>query len=347
MNNKTLIKVAKVFGKNSVLPIIETAKCTGNEITFTDLETEVVIPYHTGINVCIPISNLLPVWETFKEPVYGLEVIEEERIRGGIRAIEYTYKVSMSEGKQSIKVHGMDTANFPVSREKQTNQVGVITGKMMPTLLDALDFVSKDNLSPAMLCIEVSDHIAATDAHRLIYEPIETPFTTPILLITNVVKLMDIIGGEWTVYHDTEKQIITLCNEDNVRIAYRAMDAKYPQWRLVVPEITSKTPTAKLNTKEWRKAIKMGAKFGNVAKMGVLHLNGNASYHVEDIDYATEYDTEISAIYKEEIKIAFNWSFLDNILGKCPDQVTMKYWGPGKAAIFEGKYLLMPLMLPE
>lgn len=335
MNIKSIIKAAKLFNKSRVLSILETAKLTGNEIAFSDLETELVIPYHSGITACVPISNLIAAWETFEKPVYALEVTDNVRT------------VFISQGKQTIKMVTDDPDNFPKQRRATETTVGAITADMMPTVLEAMEFTSKDNLRPAMMCVQIADYIAATDAHRLMYVPLEKPFSEPVLLLTNVIKLMDIFGGEWSVTVGKEGEyLVTLENAEGVRITYRAMDHRFPDWKCVVPEVDSTTAVATLDTKELRKAIKMGAKFGNKTNnLCSISLNGKATYHTSDVDFQMEYDTELTVDYSQEIEIGFNWKLLDGILAKCGDKAKMNYFTPKKAVIFEGKYLMMPLML--
>jgi len=346
MNIKSIIKAAKLYNKSRILPILETAKLTGSEMSFSDLETEIVIPYASGITACVPISNLIAAWETFETPVYTLDVKENIRTVGETTHTDYERTVFISQGKQTIKMVTDDPENFPMERRATETTVGTITEAMMPTILEAMEFTSKDNLRPAIMCVQLADHIAATDAHRLMYVPLEKPFSKPVLLLTNVIKLMDIFGGDWSVTVSKEgNYLVTLENAERVRITYRAMDHMFPNWKLVVPEMDSHTAVATLDTKELRKAIKIGAKFGNkYTNLGTISLNGKAMYHTGDADFQMEYDTELTVDYSQEIEIGFNWKLLDGILDKCGDKAKMNYFTPKKAVIFEGKYLLMPLM---
>lgn len=348
MKASTIIKALKLFkNSNSVLPILECAFLNKSKVVLTDLETFVIIPFKTGIKQCVYADHLITALTEFKEPVFT-----EDKNR----------KVFISEGKQKISLMGEDPNNFPkTAGEDRGNYsvVGNISAAQIPLLLEALQFASNDDLRPAMTTVQLHTHIAATDAHRLVMHPLETPFTEDILLTKRVVKLIEIFGGDWTFelsnfeipQNKTDKPnlapIVCLKNTDGVKIYHRMIESKFPQWKVVVPETNTKTPKVIINTKELRKAIKLGIKFANKCtnQCNITLKDGVLNFHTQDVDFGFEYDTSFPAKFKQEISIAFNAKFLDEFAAKCGDEMTVTYSTPTKAIIIDKKYLLMPLML--
>jgi hypothetical protein len=337
-NVKAIIKAAKQFKGSRNLPILECVKLRKDVIEFTDLGVSVQIPYTSGLDVCIAIDAFITMLETLDNPIFKCERTDDK------------FKVFATEGKQTIKVGGENPDNFPVMFERGLafKAIGSLPANVLPLLLDALTFISKDDLRPAMTHVLVKDEIVATNAHLLYHKPIVGPFAEGVLLSRSVIKLMEVFGGDWDVlYHNGESCIVELYNGDGVRIIYKGMDAVYyPNYRMVIPEVTADTPTATINNKSLRAAIKTGAKFaGKGSNQCVVELNGKATYSTQDADFDREYATEFDAEYKEEIRIGFDFKYLDSILDQLGDTVTLNYWTPNKAVILDEHYLLMPIMV--
>lgn len=340
---KTIAKAAKLFKTESVLPILETACLSENTITWNDLETDVTIPFKHGCNSCFNTIRFITVLETFKNPAF--------------KQIDNKGKLSIivSEAKQQIKIGTDEVGDFPISRYEteeaigKFGKIGTLTNKDVVTITDAVDFLSNDDLRPALTQMQLYAHVVATDAHRLHFGKLETPLTGAILMNKKVAKLLAIFECKtWSVelFDNGGFSLVKLSNENGVTISYRMVDAKFPDWKVVIPAITDKSPVAIINKKELRAAIKTGAKFGNnTTKKADIELNSKATYSTSDLDFDTEYTTEIPVVFKEQIQISFNWEFLDNILAKCEnDKIKINYFSPTKAVIIEDKYLLMPLM---
>jgi len=342
----SILKAARLFKNRSVLPILEDVFLNKDKAIFTDLETSVIIPYHTGITQCIPIEHFITVLTEFKAPVFTED-------KGG--------KVFATEGKQKISLTADDPKNYPVTGgENRDNYTlaGVLTSDQMPDLLCALKFVSGDDLRPAMTTVQINKLIASTDAHRLVMLPMKKPFKKEVLIIKKVINLMEVFGGDWTVkisYGEKpkkgEKQNVVpylfLQNTDGIKIYHRMIDARFPQWEVVVPVVDEKTATASIDTKELRKAIKTGLKFANKATyQGNITLKkGTLYYHTQDIDFGFEYDTSFPATFTKDIEIGFNSKFLDEFAALCGDTMSIQYTDSNKAIVIDEKYLLMPLML--
>jgi len=332
-SNKNLIKTARLFKNPSVvLPILDCALLLEDKIIFCDLENFISIPYKTGISATVPNGQLITVLDNFKKPSFKKK----------------EFSVFISEGKQTVEIFSEDTGNYPaMPAHSEAEMIGDIPESEIADILDASEFTSKDFLRPVMMRIQVWDHIAATDAHRLFFLKKQNPLSSQILLTDKAAKLMGIFQGNWRVKKD--KFVVSLTNEEGVIIYFKYDDLNFPSWKDVLPKVTDKTSSAIFDVKEMLAAIKMGSKFGNhSSKQGVISLAEKVcNYSTDDADFSTGYCAEISVNFDKPIEIAFNWDFLSHILGKFKEERTVKmhYFDQKKGAIFGGKYLIMPLMM--
>lgn len=341
---KIIIQIAKLFVNHAaVLPAIDSVALMGKVIQFTSLDIFVTIPYITGVKAFIDISQFIAAQETLKDPSFK---------------IDKSMKVSMSEGKQVIRVPGYDLGNFPKIHDGDFKFIGAIYEKELPVLKNSLTFISNDDLRPSMTYTYVHDHIVATDAHRLMFVKLEEPLKEPVFIDRKVTKVMDLVGGDWkievtpkvksTTLEYYESRFMRLTNSSGISIVARQDDLKYPQWEIVVPPIED-TPYVVLDKKEVLSIIKTGKKFGNRALNQVVFNLGGASSQLEfaDADYSTSYTSDLSSLVdpKKAITIAFNWDFVTDILNLSGNEVKMYYWKSSKAVVFDKTFLLMPLMM--
>lgn len=340
MTHSQIIKAAKLFKNNSVLPVLDCVAIDKNILMFHDLENCISIPFKTGVQGCIEGSNFIAAMEAFKTPVF-------EQDKGS--------NIIITEGKQRIKLQKEILDNYPKMIgydciDKMNNE-GAISADLLPTLQDALEFTSNDDLRPALTVVLVGSHIVSTDAHRMMFVKMQTALKNEILINKKVIKLMLIFAGEWTVKQYTNKDchIISVTNNEGVQITYKHYIEKFPDWTAVIPQNTKKQPlsNATINKDELTKAIKTGSKFANTStNMCVLNFTKDkATYTTQDIDFGKEYSTELTAKFTNDIEIGFNYQFLNSFVNKCGKEISIKYSTPTKAAVIDGKYLLMPLML--
>lgn len=338
---KQIINAIKLFRNNgTVLPILETVALNKEEIMLHDLETCISIPFKTGMTGCVYSPDFIAALETFKTPEYKAA----------------PQLIIMAEGKTTVKLGTEELGNFPKmidhENEDKTEPAGTIPAEMLPTLEDTLEYLSNDELRPALTVVSVTTHIVATDAHRLLFIKLETPFTTQILLNKKAIRLMLIFGGNWTISEKLNKHkdhIITTTNEAGIKIIHKHGISKYPEWQAVVPKVDKKSSFATFDREELKNAIKNGSRFANnITNMGILKFHdGKLTYSTSDIDFNKEFSTEIGAKFTEQIELAFNFKFLNSFINKCGKEVKMHYSTPTTGVIIDGKYLLMPLMLNQ
>jgi DNA polymerase III sliding clamp (beta) subunit (PCNA family) len=332
---KLIIKAAKLFfNANTVLPILEDAAFIGDTIQWTDSDVSLIVPFKSGITGAIP-TRLL---------VKGLEMMENPQFKN-LNKPNNPPQVEMKEGKERIVLAGDMLDNFPRIPNLKGKAVGSLPAEVIPLLKDSILFQSSNDLRPAMTYTYVDGHIAATDAHRLMFVKLDEPLKEGIFLHEKVIKLIEIFGGDWMVSLSTAH--LRLENSDGVVIVSKHPDCRFPDWKVVVPAVDAKTPCVTFNKKEIQKALKNGKPFANLStNMGVFKLGKTSTYSTADVDFSVSYETEIgvSVPKDHEIEIAFNSNFVNEILSLCGETVKVNYFSRTKPVIFDDKYLLMPLM---
>lgn len=357
METKQLSQIIKaVVNRNGVLPILEDVCLTKDSLTVTNLEIYAVIPYKSNIAACVPSDSFINAINAVDSPKF---------------TCSHSLEVTISGGKRTFKHKGEAIDNFPKLPEfTSPKRIMKIADDEMRMLKTATKFTSDDDLRPAMTGVYVGNDIAATDAHRLYYEPLEKAVQQSFILPLDAVKLITSIGGTWTVYSQppakpkkqdsaTKKPVlqqssayILLENSDKVQLYIRTIDARFPEYSVVIPK---KRPerTFIFDHKELSDELKILLKYANTATHQVTLdcKSGKMQLMAADFDFERSYNVELENFKftgKGEVtEIAFNIKFLQTILSEVdPSQpVKMKVWGPTKCGIIDDRFLLMPLML--
>lgn len=219
--------------------------------------------------------------------------------------------VQVEDGKRKIKVTGEDPDNYPLipmynTKDLAEKEVGKISKEGMEFLEEALCFVSKDDLRPAMTGVYFEEKkgkksmMVATDAHRLFFDKID-PLAESFILPSKTAKILLSFGGEWDITSNKESSYICFTREDGLKVISRIIDAIFPDFRVVIPE---GTPNVKLisNPDFLLKELKNAAKFANRSTKQVnFNLNGVCTLSSCDIDFGEEYTSEVSGV-----EIGFN-----------------------------------------
>jgi len=365
--------IKKTIKRNGTLPILESVYFDGQSAIVTDLETSVIIPYKTDIDICVPANKVIDILEITDNPVFektppavlerpvtevdgklyyvptdetvnsayikrdeedrhlNLNQFIQKRMPEAAPPFE-TYEqdnfcVQVQDGKRKIKVTGDGAHNFPkipmYNAGDTERQVGRFTAETMSMLEEALCFVSKDDLRPALTGVYFEEKkgkksmIVATDAHRMFFNKIE-PLHESFILPEKTAKILLSFGGEWELTTDGDFHICFF-REDGLKIVTRTIDASFPDFRVVIPQ---GEPNVKLfaDPSFLLKELKNAAKFANkTTKQVNIHLNGVCTLSSQEVDFGEEYQTEL-----ESAEIGFN-----------PD------WDPGY--LFEGK----PVVIKE
>lgn len=366
--------IKKTIKRNGTLPILETVYFDGKSAIVTDLETSVIVPYKTDIDICVPANKVIDILEIADNPVFEktpptkvprptmeiegklyyiplepgtlkdlyvsrteeendltLDQYVQKHMPEAVEPFETyetdNYGVQVQDGKRKIKVTGDGAHNFPkipmYNAGDTEGQVGRFTAETMSMLEEALCFVSKDDLRPAMTGVYFEEKkgkksmIVSTDAHRMFFNKIE-PIMESFILPEKTAKILLSFGGEWELTTDGDFYICFF-REDGLKIVTRTIDARFPDFRVVIPQ---GEPNVKLfaDPSFLLKELKNAAKFANkTTKQVNIHLNGVCTLSSQEVDFGEEYVTEM-----EGAEIGFN-----------PD------WDPGY--LFEGK----PVVIKE
>lgn len=347
---KQIIEVAKLFKRTDpVLPALDSTRFAKTYLEWTHLDVSIRVPFESGVNVVIDNEQFITMAQNFKDPKFSVSA---------------TMNLWVSSGKNTLKISGTGDENFPkaISDQKYKKEsIGVIRKEYIPLLNISLKFQSDDDLRPVMTYTLFSDYLASTDAHRLYFKKIEEGhrLSHSVLLHRKTIKLLALFGGDWLItllYDDVKKEGMTgkvykgivFKNKEGIEIVQKYEDLKFPDWKVVLPEVDKDTKWVILPKKETLEAIKVGKKFGNRSVNQMIMQIGEKSHYIfQDADFNTEYKTEIELKRKEGVKIeiAFNWNFLAEILSLGGPTTFMQFWGPTKAVILDEQFLLMPIML--
>lgn len=326
--SKTLKSVSTILANNSVLGILDNVLVEKDRMIMTDLRTTAIIPH--GLNV----SDSFCV-----EAKLASEVLKGMAVAPNVSVNEK--KVTLSSGIDRFVIETEDPGDFPKPPSGDMREVGVIE---LDKIRTAINFLSNDELRPVMGCICLRGaKVYATDAHRLYFD-FHSPVSEQVLITRRTSKLMLLFGGSFSVF--ACEGYVSFSNNDGVTIIQRQVNEKFPDADAVIP--VQRVTEIKADRNSLLSAIEKATRFANTTtKQVVFDANGSLKIASEDADYGREYKTEIfSKKSGEDIRIAFNGKFLGDIVKLIPENViTLSLSGRNKAAILNGKFLLMPIML--
>lgn len=350
--NKMLVTaMKKTINNNPVLPILEDVLFFPDMAIVCDLENFVTIPY---VMKGIPESGICVPAKMFEQVLGIADTLAAK--------VTKDHGITFIDGDREMKLMGEDPLNYPKSPEGPWEPLGTLEAEQVADIATALLFVSNDYLRPAMTGIYFNKDIAATDAHRLFWKKI-TPMKREFILPAKSAKIMLALGGnKWEVF-GREKEgdslqeagYIRLVNEYGVEILARAIDARYPNYNQVIPDIKEVAGKIVACPSMIMKEITNASKFANRStNMVVFELTDKVKISSQDVDFSFEYKSTIKGAdvhFKEGVEknmtTAFNAKFLMQIIAMTPPDspVEIDLWGPTKAAIINKSFLVMPVML--
>lgn len=283
--NKLLITaINKTINTNTVLPILEDVLLTPGFALVSDLETFVRVPFQMN---GVPKDGIAVPAVMFKK-ILGMIPDPAVTVDNGL-GCEFV------SGKRKIKVLGDEPLNYPImpgqGHGETFKPVGILTPEDTDRIALALKFVSNDDLRPAMTGILFSDEMVATDAHRLYHHKLG--FKDEFILPAKAAKiLLALGGGEWWV--SRMDMNIHFERADGVTIISRAIDARFPDYKVVLPDV--KDVRAKLisHPDTLMKELKNAQEFANRSTSQVtFSLNGKVGIHSCDVDFSFEYSNQL------------------------------------------------------
>lgn len=323
-------KLKRVINRKNTLPILDNILNDNGKMTVSTLEVEYTV------NIGFPgrfLMNLKQLDKIVTKLPAGSDI---EISKNGEKVI-----VKIGNGA-SFKFRADDTGNFPMS-VKCTEKVGAINEDDVLLIKKAVKFISDDKLRPVMTAVIVGKHVAASDAHRLVFYAHENGLNKDVLIQGKVVSSMN--ENNYAVFSNGTH--IKLVNE-NEQIIYRHIDGKYPNYQGVIP--TKSNMRFVLDTKELQDTVKLALITANEASELIKFEFSDSELKVSsaDIDYDTSFERVIPCKSRgkdKEIDIGMKGTFLLSLLSDCEKSVTLKMVDSARAILINSDKLLMPMML--
>lgn len=247
--------------------------------------------------------------------------------------------------------------------------------KINPILQNSLGFISNDDLRPAMtglcMCAAHSEklHFVATDAHKLYYQKMEDGFPSrnefesiiPIRGIRALIELTKPADGHLSFHIHKVRALDSnimvrdghiVAKTGNYTFITRIIDAKFPDWRVILPQ-----PSGKFFFKRKQLAtfLKLAVRFSNKAtrQIALSIENGKAKINGGDLDFSNRFDYTIPVynIDGENLmcQVAFNSSFFQMALRTSNDEyVKVEHVNSStKAVLIDSNIIIMPLLINQ
>ncbi len=340
---KNLQSIAGIIGSNPGAPIVENFKFDISndklKATATDLETtmsvELDVQCKESASICVESKMLMDF----------LKNLGEQPLTFDINLDDYKIEFTSDEGNYSIPGENAEAypkEPNPKSATKFTMPSNVLVGAITKTLFA----VSNDEIRPAMTGVyfEMSTNsltLVATDAHRLarlmlvdVKCPADKGIIVPKKPLNQLKNVLPNDKTEITIAYNDEHLFVS--NAD-VRLACRLKDAKYPDYKMVIP--TNNPYKLTLNRGEFLSALRRVNVFANkTTNLIVLKINGSElRLFAQDVDFAHEGKERMGCQYDgEDMDIAFNAKMLQELVAAIDsDEVVMELSTPSRAGIIK------------
>jgi len=342
----------KVKARNPTLTILNYLCVENGSMRLTDLETTIIIPCDDNRSYTLPIAIMKQI---FKQRPGTLEIqpLEDNKMKVQFDGNAVTFPV-------------MSVEEYPSIPKQTFKKVGVWPKEIFLQLFRQLDFVSNDELKPALngLWIKQDDNLVscATDGHYMEFvenlQDIENYKMTGnfegILSAKAVGIMARFFRSNVTVYSGENYIRFELPNK--IQVYSRLIDEQYPDVAAILNQEKSNTIT--VDKKELLRAVNSCLSFTNSeTKLGVLTVkNGAISITARDYEKAIEFNTSIPTVKRKgvEIEIGFNMAFLEKVIKSVnSDKIIWLYEDIVSASLFRSTEpdhrtnLLMPVRLEE
>lgn len=349
----------KGVSKKSVLPIIENLKfdVTPNHLTVTSTDLENFILTSIPCNADETFSFLLPATE--------LKLIEKlDKGSLTITIEEESGNAVLTTNYESVSVAIDNADDYPVTpATNETLPITVFEKEFIEELKGCLDFVSKDDLRPAMtgvnMLIENGEiELCATDAHLMRVAKVEGENLADAASLSFIInakqcklitgfKKLNAVSIDMVMKDAISHTVMSFDGGDNVQVKLIGKNlVGFPDYQRVIP--TSHLTEVTVNKNELGKRLDKAMLYTNsVTYQGVFSINGNVKLTSKDVDFKKEYSCEMLHVCKVgiDVEIGFNMSFLKKLLGHVEgENVKIKMSYPSKPAIIEEGNCLMLIM---
>ena len=341
---KNLKKLAgATLEKNNTLPILDNVLINNGHLTFSDLETTLIVKNFISdknINICVNGMDFCEI----------TDILEKEK------AFPSYYqdhdKLITTIGSEKFNLTAPDHPDeYPSTVECYKTQ-GTLTGSDIAKMKKCSLFASNNDLTPTLCGVFIEKKkVVGTDAHILHWNDLEGKIKTPFIVPKKAINLLNILSPEKVnVFGKTDKeQLITAIRfvSDNIEIITKTIEGRYPNWQAVLPN--NFAGAISFDKKEMLTTLIKGKKFANlVTHQMIFNINGKG-YRVTfcDTDWGTEYTKEFTGGIDGCIdNFGINASMLERILKTIPEnEIKIDYSASNRGMTINDHYLLMPVMI--
>lgn len=363
---KNLQAISGVLSTSNTLPILDDFLFNLEDenlvVTASDLETTMTVTIATtkaeehGV-VAIPAKILIDTLKTFSDIPITFTIDNE------------TFGIEISAGEGKYKLTGHNSDEFPkIPVQENTTSIIFNSFVLAKAITKTVFAAGNDELRPVMSGVfcELSPEefiFVATDAHKLVkYKRTDTPaesvasFIIPKKPLNQLKTLLSHEDFPVRIdYNDTN----AFFSFENVHLACRLIDGKYPNYEAVIP--TENPNVLTINRLSFLTSIRRISLFSNQSTHQIrLKISGKELIlSGEDIDFSNEAKERLSCNYQgEDMEIGFNSRFLQEMVSNIDsEEVRLEMSAPNRAGILlpvdvgsENEDLLMlvmPVMLNQ
>ena len=344
----------KVKARNPTMPILNHLCIENGAMRITDLETTVIIPVDDQRSFTLPISIMKQI---LKQRPAALEITPLEN-----------YQMKVLFDNNSVVFPILDVEEYPSIPKGKFKKIGTWTKEIFLQLYKQLDFVSKDELKPALAGVWIDQNgrinSCATDGHILEYienlqQDIKQCKTTGKfsgIIPANVIRLMaKYFRSNIAVY--VSENYIRFELPNKIEVYSRLIDEQYPEVSTFLKQ--DRSNEVKIKKAGLLKAIQAARPFSNpTTKLGILTVNnGTIAVNTRDIEQNIEFETHVPAVDRkgEELTVGFNMDYLEMVIKDIDSAELLWYYENAiRASIFRASQddcnktcLLMPVRLEE
>lgn len=345
--------VAKAKSKNNLIPALDEylIHVQPTKMTVVAGNLDVFVEYD------IPVQN---------SDVFSFMITENQAKlidkMGDVIEFEYiATKLTVSSGKDISKSYPCPVGDYPKFDTTDNTTPFVIsnTKLFVDQFEKAKRFTSTDDLRPAMTGINLSFNsgkleICGVDGHKLYMANFDVTGNKEdgsFICKTMVSTILSAIKTVFSISISRGIKYALFEVNGNIRITSRIIDERYPDYKSVIPEHCQ---SSKLNKKELLASVDKALLFANKTtnKIKFAFSGNNAEISAEDLDFETEFKTDISADnrdFNEPFSIGFNGKYLTALVKEIDSEtVTLLTSLPNRAATIKTNnelYLIMPVML--
>lgn len=329
--------------KNPPVPICRNVLISAGRVHCTNLAvfaSHKVTGLDPAINIAVDARELLSLLTTLKDQGIVMQADAD------------TNRLKIVCDGSVFKLSGELADDFP-KLPNPDKKIGYLTAGDIATFKLLRPFASRDVLRPAMTAIYMNGHITATDGHRLAYEHSEGMIfdldrNNEVLFPASATNLFD--GLEYLeIYRDDTYYQATNFEKS---IAFRWIDARYPDWQNVLPaECTQVYTFDRIELRDMlAKANTAANRTTHMVKFDFDHTAAKCTVSASDLDFDTEYKgtvpVKIELSTAPPFLIGFNAALLIDVLNSLDSPgIHVRLNAANRAAIINNSRLIMPVML--